>query len=180
MAKTETVKIDFSGIPLVLPDTPEIKRIFRCYTYDNFPVNFCGAGKGIGELLVPDYILGFTRFFKWVGLDYSIKISPACAGHDEDWLIAEPTWEAFKEANERFEENIEAIIDCKARNEWMKAQAMYRAITYSNAVTLHGEDIFWTMKSKQGHSLPSEIKKNHYKPYIRDQLDQLFMMRGIK
>lgn len=144
--------INFDGIFLQCPE--EIFKVFpKDLDYDTFPDDFCGAGKGLGEKIVPDYIFGLTRFLPF-GLDISIKISPACWIHDKDWQLSAPTVQAFTESNDRFHLNIEAIIRAKAKNDWIKARAMYRPVTYMNAVSLAGRYIFWSMKEAQGYEIP--------------------------
>ena len=140
------------------------------YSYKTFPDHFCGSGDGISEQLVPDYIYSFTRYLKWIGLNFSIKLSPACWIHDKEWIIAEPTWEAFHESNERLQNNMKEIIKRKCRNEYLKAFALYRPVTYMNAVNLHGKRNFWTLKAAQGFDIPANAnffvdidKKNLYK-----------------
>jgi hypothetical protein len=157
MIKPTIVTFDFDGIQLSIPE--KLLPIFPSnYTYKTFPDNFCGAGDGIGEKLVPDYIFGPTRFLKFIGLNVSIKLSPACWIHDKDWIVAEPTWEAFGETNDRFHKNLEAIIEAKCKYEWLKARALYRPVTYRNAVSIAGKSVFWSLKSAQGFHLP----KNAY------------------
>jgi len=36
--------------------------------------------------------------------------------------------------------------------------ARYRAVTYQNAVDLHGKGIFWSLKAEQGHDIPEDAK----------------------
>ena len=153
---TSTVQILWEGIKLQCP--PSCALAFRRYSYKSFPTNFCGAGKGLGELIVPDYIFGPTRFLKFIGMDISIKIAPACYIHDADWDCAEPTWDAFHEANDRFHRNLEAIIDKKARCDLVRARAMYRPVTYKNAVDTVGRSVFWALKKKQG-SIPESAQR---------------------
>lgn len=126
------------------------------FNYENFPACYCGAGNGFGERIIPDYIFGPTRFFKFLGLDISIKISPACWIHDKDFEGAAPTWEEFTEANKRFVHNISEIIDVHARNGWVKARALYRPVTYRNAVDSFGRYVFWSLKVEQGYVIPNE------------------------
>lgn len=161
MSKVEIIDIVFDGIALKCPSSCALP--LKKYTYESFPTNFCGAGKGMGEALVPDFVFGPTRFLKFLGLDVSIKISPACFIHDEDWFLADPTWNAFYASNERFHENIESIINAKARNEYIKARALYRPVTYKNAVDLAGRYVFWTMKWKTCTNIPFDALKyvNH-------------------
>lgn len=123
-------------------------------TYDTFPVHYCGAGRGIPELVVPDYIFGATRFLRLIGLDFSIKIAIGCKIHDDDWFFADPTIEEFDCANKRLRSNLDNIIEAKARNEWIQARALYRSVTYKNAVSIHGKNVFWSIKKAQGHEIP--------------------------
>ena len=140
------------------------------YTYRTFPDKFCGTGEGISEKIIPDYVFSYSRYLKWLGLDFSIKLSPACWIHDKEWIISPPTWDAFHESNDRLAKNMTNIIEVKCRNEIIKARALYRPITYKNAVNIHGKTNFWTLKSAQGYSLPSNARihvdaeqKNLYK-----------------
>ena len=106
----------------------------------NFPVPtikefkaYCGAGDGIFNTLVPEYIFG-------------VKISPACWNHDEMWAAAEPTWADFHYSNSIFLSNIISLIGYQSRSNTMKHLRMYRAVTYYNAVDTIGAPIFWHMK----------------------------------
>ena len=155
----------FLEIPNVLRDKFPTK-----YTYKTFPDHFCGSGEGISEKIIPDYIFSYTRYLKWLGLDYSIKMSPACWIHDKEWIIAAPTWDDFHASNDRLARNMSSIIEIKCRNELIKARAFYRPVTYKNAVNLHGKTNFWTLKSAQGFDIPNNARihvdieqKNLYK-----------------
>lgn len=132
---------------------------FKQYSYKTFPDNFCGAGTGLGEKLVPDYIFGNTKILSCIGLDISIKISPACFIHDVDWLYSQPTWDDFTDSNRRFKYNIESIINLKARNDFIAARALYRPVTYYNSVCLVGRHVFWSIKAGQGLDIPNNAKQ---------------------
>ena len=54
---------------------------------------------------------------------------------------------------------MDSIIHSKGRNKWIKAKALYRSVTYRNAVTLHGAKVFWTIKAGQGCILPDKLLK---------------------
>lgn len=156
-------------IPLEIPIDLRYKFPMN-FTYRTFPDNFCGSGDGVSEKIIPDYIYSYTKWLKWLGLDFSIKLSPACWIHDKEWIITLPTWDAFHESNDRLHRNIESIIEVKCRNEFLKARALYRPVTYKNAVNIHGKSNFWTLKVAQGHTIPSNArihidveKKNFYK-----------------
>jgi hypothetical protein len=95
----------------------------------------CGAGDGIGKLIVPDSI-------------YGLKVSAACFIHDDDWENAEPTWDAFHSANSRFLTNLLAIINTKSYSWFFRIPRRYRAMTYYSAVD-EASFIFWRLKKKQ-------------------------------
>jgi len=151
----EETTLVFDNIPLKM--WRQAVHLFPIeYTYDTFPTHFCGAGTGLSELAIPDYIFGPTRLVGFMGLDISIKISPACFIHDMEWALASPTWEDFHVSNARLHQNIETIVELKARNEWVKARALYRPVTYRNAVALGGRSIFWTLKYDEGYDIPED------------------------
>ena len=97
---------------------------------------YCGAGRGFGDIIVPDTIWG-------------LNISPACAVHDEMWRIADSTWEAFHASNSIFLRNIISLIQTQSKNSFLKRLRMYRAVTYYNAVDSIGKNIFCELKHQQ-------------------------------
>jgi hypothetical protein len=97
----------------------------------------CGAGDGVGDLLVPDQVLG-------------VPITPACYFHDDDWYYAEPTWEAYHASNSRFHLNIRAILDTKSGNKLIAMLRVMVATIYFQAVDkIPGALIFWSIKKRQ-------------------------------
>ncbi len=94
--------------------------------------SYCGAGEGIGDLIVPEKLFG-------------LKISPACFVHDNMWDNAEPTWKYFHFSNSIFLSNMIAIIETQSSSSILKHMRMYRAVTYFNAVDTIGNRIFWSM-----------------------------------
>lgn len=142
----ETIQTLYAGAKLVMPSLAFNGWPGHLLDYKDFSDCYCGAGHGLGEKLVPDYI--FSLFW------FRIKISPACWIHDNDWDLAEPTREAFAESNDRFQDNINAIITSQARYGWVERLARYRAATYRNAVDGPGERIFWALKKQQGYDVP--------------------------
>ena len=107
----------------------------------------CGAGEGLGEKIVPDYILG-------------VFIRPACQVHDKDWS---PEWnpdiqealkitdqgerdfrlmEIFHKSNQWFKENILIIINNESANWFMIWARSSWATRYYNAVEL-ARNLFW-------------------------------------
>lgn len=100
----------------------------------------CGAGKGFGDIIVPETV-------------YGLKISPACFVHDVMWEMAEPTWEAFHSSNAIFLRNIISLIIVQSDSRFLKFLRMYRAVTYYNAVDYIGQSIFWAEKKKQADEI---------------------------
>jgi len=90
---------------------------------------YCGAGKGIGNTVVPESIWG-------------LRISVACFIHDTMWDKAERTWADFHQSNSVFLKNILTIIIVCSRNGFMKRLRLYPAVTYYNAVDSLGQ-VFW-------------------------------------
>lgn len=139
--------------------TENMVPLFPTNTYANFPAKFCGAGHGLGEWVVPDFIFGATKFLPWK-LNISIKISPACRIHDLDWQFAEPTWEAFFTANSRLYANIKAIVVKQSEGypEFLIKQALKYPAVYANAVSsIIGQRIFWNLKKDEGYELPASV-----------------------
>ena len=99
--------------------------------------SYCGSGRGIGDLIVPDRIWG-------------IPVSPACAIHDEVWDKAPATWEAFHSSNSIFLRNLISLITVQSKSGILKRIRLYRAVTYYNAVDSLGKNVFWGLKRKQG------------------------------
>lgn len=145
----------WDGIPLeiTLEMAKEFNRVFGKYDYAAFPVGFCGPGQMLGERLVPDYIFGATRFLPG-GLDISIKLAPACKIHDDDYVLAPPTWDAFHEANSRLYANLRSIIRAKTTPGIKQDIALRYPAVYAESVDAFGRAIFWEIKKWQGHSIP--------------------------
>lgn len=98
--------------------------------------SYCGAGKGFGDVIVPETMWG-------------LPISPACFVHDIMWDMAEPTWDDFHSSNAIFLRNITSLINTQSKSNFLKHLRMYRAVTYFNAVDSIGKTIFWNLKHKQ-------------------------------
>lgn len=133
--------------------TEQIVPLFPFCSYADFPDCYCGAGDGLGQALVPDYVYWYTRFLPGF-LDISIKLSPACWLHDKDWEFAAPTWDAFHGSNSRLYANTKTIIDKQARSELIRRHAMQYPAIYSQAVDTIGRARFWRIKQQQGHTIP--------------------------
>ncbi len=99
---------------------------------DRFP-SFCGAGTGVGDVIVPEK-------------NWGLSMSPACFVHDICWPIAQPTWADFHQSNSMFMHNCQALVEARSRFP-LKQLRMYRAVTYFNAVDTLGETFFWAEKN---------------------------------
>jgi len=120
--------------------------------YNTFPDDCCGAGKGIWERLVPDYIR--IPHLIPCSLTRKIKISPACWLHDLEYESG-TTWDDFHAANSRLYANIKTII---LKHTEPESAAQYFALRspaiYAQAVDTLGRKIFWAIKQEQGHTVP--------------------------
>lgn len=119
------------NVPLLVPI-----GLFLPFTTIKGCPNCCGAGEGIGNILVPENTLG-------------LRISPACFIHDYDFKFAEPTWEAFHAANSRFLHNLISIVQVTSESSVLRHLRLYRCVTYYNAVDTVGNKVFWAMKREQ-------------------------------
>ena len=95
----------------------------------------CGAGNGIGQAAVPETLWG-------------LRITPACFIHDQSWLVADPTWADFHQANSMFLHNILAIIRARSRSIFLEHLRNYRAVTFYNAVDTVGALVFRELKGE--------------------------------
>lgn len=131
---------NFDGIPLQLPviDTTgrkiELPPSYKKYT--DFG-SYCGSGRGIGDKLVPEVILG-------------LRVSLACYIHDQSWDIAEATWDAFHLSNFAFFHNLMMLNSFKSSNTIAEHLRVYRIGTYYNSVDTIGAMFFWKCKIEQG------------------------------
>lgn len=130
-----TKEIIFGGVPLVVPDFGGAQIEFPYDTFEGFG-SYCGAGKGVGDLVVPEKIL-------------FLSISVACFIHDISWDAAGPTWSDFHQTNSMFLHNILSIIKHRSHSTILEHLRNYRAVTYYNAVDTVGARVFWNIKEEQ-------------------------------
>ena len=128
----DTSNFEIEGINLVMPD--RLIMDWPDMPLDALP-DSCGAGSGIGNLIVPETI-------------FRLRVTPACFIHDFCWQIADASWADFHQSNSIFLHNLLAIIQARS-GMIMRAIRNYRAVTYYNAVDLIGQNIFWDEKNKQ-------------------------------
>jgi hypothetical protein len=133
----------FDSVPLVAPVINGIPLEFPYKTFEEF-TSYCGAGQGLGDIIVPERIFG-------------LKISPACYIHDVSWEIADASWTEFHQTNSIFLNNILEIIRYKSSSWILEHIRNYRAITYYNAVNTIGTKLFWATKKAQGLLTPDPL-----------------------
>jgi len=134
MSSSRTYTVD--GTQLLIPDSLTELPFSKL---DACP-DCCGAGRGLGEKLIPEKVFG-------------LRISAACWIHDRDWELAEPTWDAFHAANGRLLHNMVQIITIKSSNMFIRTLRIYRPSTYFAAVSTAGAGIFKKLKRTQGHDI---------------------------
>lgn len=94
---------------------------------DKWPT-FCGAGRGLGDWLVPDSI-------------YDAQIAPACFVHDIDWIVSPDSYRGFQAANNRFFCNLWAL--CRAQLPYNKLPlALLGCLRYWSVVSTVGMKAF--------------------------------------
>jgi lysozyme len=139
----ETKLVLFSGVPLVIPVIFGTPMEFAKPSFCDYPSK-CGAGVGIGDIIVPETM-------------YGLSVSPACDIHDAMWDIAEPSWIEFHQSNSIFLSNILSIIHHRSSSITLEHLRNYRAVTYYNTVNTIGSKIFWKLKKEQGELLELDI-----------------------
>lgn len=144
------VEQEFDGILLWVPLVcGRPWKDFSGKNIDDYPP-FCGAGSGIGDLIVPE-----TMYF--------LRMSVACEIHDISWQLAPPTETARKVSNERFLVNMLRVIE--ARSDWItRFFRNDRAMFYYNMVDTEKNYLFWKLKVEQGYWIPEDkmqlVEKN--------------------
>lgn len=119
----------------------------------DFPT-FCGAGAGIGDMLVPESAWG-------------LKLSSVCFIHDLSWAVAAATWAEFHQANTMMLYNTLRLIMVKSKTP-LKQLRSYRAVTYFNAVDTFGADCFWSDKEELG-----VFQNPLHHPTVREKLERV-------
>lgn len=139
-SSNEMLEIRLDGVYGYLMRVPEfIVGHHPTVRYDDIP-RFCGAGHGIGELAVPDSILG-------------VRVRLACFYHDLCWAIAPPNWGNFHISNSAFRDNIDTILR-KDSNKFMLFVRRHLGLNYYESVDVFGPSIF--SKVKRGDANPVE------------------------
>lgn len=124
----DTKVILIENVPLVVP----VGYKPPAWLLKDFP-RCCGAGDGVGSIVVPETMWG-------------LNVSAACHIHDFSWEVAAASWSDFHQSNSMFLRNIISIIRHKSANHIMRVLRNYRAVTYFNAVDEIGSKVFWGIK----------------------------------
>ncbi len=119
-------------VPLVGPEGLDLPHL---HVQDY--ASYCGAGTGIGDLIVPDTMWG-------------LPISPACYIHDEMWAMSDGSWIHFHLSNSIFLHNLISLIDSQSRSKILKRLRIYRAATYYSAVDTFGKTVYWDVTKLNG------------------------------
>lgn len=119
--------------------------------------SFCGAGCGIGDLIVPD-----TLFFG------HLHLAPACYMHDVEWILCDPTIKAFHAANDRLRRNLKALADAQLCSPWNGIAKALIANEYHFAVDTVGWLHFKTMEFDKVNT-PDPLDN----PSVRDKIHRL-------
>lgn len=135
MAAIKFVEQEFDGVKLLVPLLFTFPwNDFSGKTIADYP-SFCGAGEGLGDVIIPETIWG-------------LSVSVACEIHDISWEVAEATEADRRAADEAFLINMLSII--KARSNWfMRILRNQRAMVYYNAVDSEKNHVFWNIKRAQ-------------------------------
>jgi hypothetical protein len=108
----------------------------------------CGSGGWLKQALVPETM-------------YGLRISMACAIHDEMFSSAPPTYEAFYIANAVMCFNLLIIISTLSKSKFMMALRIINAMGYFMAVnvSIPALNTFWQLKYDQHHTVPEYAMK---------------------
>lgn len=118
----------FKGVQYQTPDGFE----FLEKEIDDYP-SFCGAGKGIGDKIVPEFIGG-------------MRCSHICHIHDEWWEKCDPTWIAFLRANMAFGYNLAVYLGTGTGTRRTKLWRFIKGAVYVGAVSTVGWKVFKKLK----------------------------------
>ncbi|MBU1567728.1 MAG: hypothetical protein KJ630_19150 [Proteobacteria bacterium] len=107
---------EYCGVTYLTPKTFE----FAYVTIDEYP-SFCGAGEGIGDLIVPERIGGHS-------------CSHICHCHDHSWAICKNTFVEFMVGNMMFLFNLITYL-MRFGNPWKRGKNMLIGLGYAIVVS---------------------------------------------
>lgn len=123
-----TRHILFDGVMLEVPLIGGSVMEFLAPTLKDYP-SHCGAGHGIGDKIVPEYI-------------YEAKMSCPCHSHDVSWAVADGSMEEFQQSNRIFRDNMIRVLDHMEKDRRDHAAGMHLVAFYYGAVEV---DIGWAI-----------------------------------
>jgi len=127
-----TKQLNIEGHNFIVP--AEITGFWPGMPLSELP-HSCGAGHGIGDLIVPEKIFG-------------IRVTPACSIHDLSWEYAEATWADFHQSNSMFFHNLLELVRVQSANVFMRKIRYGMAVNYYLAVDTVGARIFCKEKGE--------------------------------
>ena len=127
----KTKRIFLDGVELIVREGYEPSH----QLLTDFPSS-CGAGEGFGQIAVPETM-------------YLLRISAACAIHDDMFEHGAPTYAEFHQINGIMGKNLRAIIMAKS-NWFMKFPRLIRAEEYFLVVDTVGIFCYKALKKEQG------------------------------
>jgi hypothetical protein len=123
------------GAAIIHPDSVELpSTMIKEYTK-----SYCGAGSGIGDLLVPEKVFG-------------VRVTPACFVHDKMFEMGMPSLGDFKVCNAVFITNLTSLIAGQSHSSKLNLLyhlRLYRTVTYYNAVDTIGKKVYFKLKEDQ-------------------------------
>lgn len=123
------------GAVIIHPDTVQLPST----KISDYTKSYCGAGSGIGDLLVPETI-------------YGVRVTPACFVHDKMFEQGLPSMVDFLVCNSVFITNLIALVSgqsYKSRFNLLWHLRLYRTVTYFNSVDTIGRRIYFRLKERQ-------------------------------
>jgi len=127
----KTAAINLNNTTLVIP--VELAYLGEKLLERARECTYCGAGEGIGDLVVPEHILG-------------CRVTLACLIHDKSWDLAEANWADFHQSNGMFIRNMNAIINEYSANRYTAFLRRQVAAVYFDAVESVGARVFADLK----------------------------------
>ena len=124
-------KLIYYGVAYLVPEEFEFIDREIC----NYP-SFCGAGKGIGDKIVPEFIGG-------------LRISHICHGHDESFDAANYTFVDFIISNMMFAYNLLVYLSSKSGTRFSRYWRGIKGSIYVLAVCTIGWKVFKDLKEDE-------------------------------
>jgi hypothetical protein len=122
--------LEFHDVKYLVPEGFE----FLSKDIDEYPA-FCGAGKGIGDKIVPEYIGG-------------MRVSHTCHAHDFSWDESKPTFVDFILSNFAFGYNLFVYLSSRNSGYLKSKWKAFKGLIYFVSVSTVGWKIFKNLKRR--------------------------------